>query len=37
LSVTLPHRIQLYLYDEALFGFRDYHSNAVTLGIRGQL
>jgi uncharacterized protein YhjY with autotransporter beta-barrel domain len=37
LSVTLPHRIQLYLYDEALFGFSDYHSNAVTLGIRGQL
>jgi uncharacterized protein YhjY with autotransporter beta-barrel domain len=36
LSVTLPYRIQLYVYDEALFGFSDYHSNAVTLGIRGQ-
>jgi len=36
LSVTLPHRIQLYLYDEALFGFSNYHSNSVTLGLRGQ-
>jgi uncharacterized protein YhjY with autotransporter beta-barrel domain len=35
-SVTLPHRVQAYVYDEALFGFSDYHSNAITLGVRGQ-
>lgn len=35
-SVTLAHRVQLFVYDEALFGYSDYHSNAVTLGVRGQ-
>jgi uncharacterized protein YhjY with autotransporter beta-barrel domain len=36
LSVTLARRVQAFVYDEALFGYNDYHSNAVTLGLRGQ-
>jgi uncharacterized protein YhjY with autotransporter beta-barrel domain len=36
LSVTLARRVQAFVYDEALFGYSDYHSNAVTLGVRGQ-
>ncbi len=35
--VTLAHRIQAFVYDEALFGYSKYHSNAVTVGVRGQL
>jgi outer membrane autotransporter protein len=35
-SVTLARRIQAFVYDEALFGYNDYHSNAVTLGARAQ-
>jgi uncharacterized protein YhjY with autotransporter beta-barrel domain len=36
LSVTLARRVQAFVYDEALFGYSDYHSNAVTVGVRGQ-
>ena len=36
LSVTLARRVQAFLYDEALFGFANYHSNSVALGIRSQ-
>jgi uncharacterized protein YhjY with autotransporter beta-barrel domain len=36
LSVTLARRVQAFVYDEILFGYRDYHSNAVTIGLRGQ-
>jgi len=35
-SVTLARRLQAFVYDEALFGYSDYHSNAVTIGVRGQ-
>jgi uncharacterized protein YhjY with autotransporter beta-barrel domain len=35
--VTLATRIQAFVYDEALFGYSNYHSNSVTLGVRGQL
>jgi uncharacterized protein YhjY with autotransporter beta-barrel domain len=35
-SVTLARRVQAFVYDEALFGYSAYHSNAVTLGVRGQ-
>ncbi len=36
LSVTLSHRVQAFVYDEVLFGYQDYHSNAITVGLRGQ-
>ncbi len=36
-SVTLAHRLQAFVYDEVLVGYRDYHSNTVTFGLRGQL
>ncbi|HZO22200.1 MAG TPA: autotransporter outer membrane beta-barrel domain-containing protein [Steroidobacteraceae bacterium] len=36
LSVTLAQRVQAFVYDEILFGYQDYHSNAVTIGLRGQ-
>ena len=35
-AVLLPHRLQLYLYDETLFGFANYRSNSVVIGLRGQ-
>jgi Autotransporter beta-domain len=37
LSATLAHRLQAYVYDEILFGYADYHSNTVSVGLRGQL
>jgi len=36
LSVTLANRVQAFVYDEVLFGYQNYHSNAVTIGLRGQ-
>lgn len=36
-SVTLPHRIQAFVYDEVLFGFANYRSNSVAFGARIQL
>jgi uncharacterized protein YhjY with autotransporter beta-barrel domain len=35
--VTLARRVQAYVFDEAQFGYSNYHSNSVTLGVRGQL
>jgi uncharacterized protein YhjY with autotransporter beta-barrel domain len=35
--VTLAGRVQAYVLDEVQFGYANYHSNAVTLGVRGQL
>jgi uncharacterized protein YhjY with autotransporter beta-barrel domain len=35
-STTLAHRIQAFVYDEVLFGYTDYHSNTVSLGLRAQ-
>jgi uncharacterized protein YhjY with autotransporter beta-barrel domain len=35
-SVTLAHRLQAFVYDEALFGFTNYHSNSIAIGLRGQ-
>jgi uncharacterized protein YhjY with autotransporter beta-barrel domain len=35
--VTLARRVQLFVFDEAQFGYSNYHSNSVTLGVRGQL
>jgi uncharacterized protein YhjY with autotransporter beta-barrel domain len=37
LSVTLAHRLQAFVYDEVLVGYTDYHSNTVSVGLRGQL
>jgi uncharacterized protein YhjY with autotransporter beta-barrel domain len=37
LSVALAHRIQAFVYDEMLFGFANYRSNSITLGVRVQL
>lgn len=34
--VTLARRVQAYVFDEAQFGYSKYHSNSVTLGVRGQ-
>lgn len=36
-SVALAHRIQAFVYDEMLFGFANYRSNSLTLGVRAQL
>jgi Autotransporter beta-domain len=36
LSVTLPGRLQAFVYDEVLFGFENYHANSVAIGVRGQ-
>ena len=36
LSATLAHRVQAFVYDEVLFGYSDYHSNTVSLGLRAQ-
>jgi uncharacterized protein YhjY with autotransporter beta-barrel domain len=35
--VTLARRVQAFVFDEAQFGYSKYHSNSVTLGVRGQL
>ena len=35
--VTLARRVQVFVFDEAQFGYSHYHSNSVTLGVRGQL
>jgi len=35
--VTLARRVQVFVFDEAQFGYSKYHSNSVTLGVRGQL
>jgi uncharacterized protein YhjY with autotransporter beta-barrel domain len=35
--VTLAQRVQVFVFDEAQFGYSKYHSNSVTLGVRGQL
>jgi len=35
--VTLARRVQVFLFDEAQFGYSKYHSNSITLGVRGQL
>jgi uncharacterized protein YhjY with autotransporter beta-barrel domain len=35
--VTLAQRVQAFVFDEAQFGYSKYHSNSVTLGVRGQL
>lgn len=35
-SVTLAHRVQAFVYDELLVGYTDYHSNTVSIGLRGQ-
>jgi uncharacterized protein YhjY with autotransporter beta-barrel domain len=35
--VTLARRVQAFVFDEAQFGYSNYHSNSVTLGVRGQL
>ena len=35
--VTLASRVQVFVFDEAQFGYSKYHSNSVTLGVRGQL
>jgi len=35
--VTLAGRVQAFVFDEAQFGYSNYHSNSVTLGVRGQL
>jgi uncharacterized protein YhjY with autotransporter beta-barrel domain len=37
LVVTLAQRVQVFVFDEAQFGYSRYHSNSVTLGVRGQL
>jgi uncharacterized protein with beta-barrel porin domain len=34
--VTLARRVQVFVFDEAQFGYSNYHSNSVTLGVRGQ-
>jgi len=34
--VTLAQRVQAFVFDEAQFGYSNYHSNSVTLGVRGQ-
>jgi uncharacterized protein YhjY with autotransporter beta-barrel domain len=34
--VTLARRVQAFVFDEAQFGYSNYHSNSVTLGVRGQ-
>jgi uncharacterized protein YhjY with autotransporter beta-barrel domain len=34
--VTLAGRVQVFVFDEAQFGYSNYHSNSVTLGVRGQ-
>lgn len=34
--VTLARRVQVYVFDEAQFGYSNYHSNSITLGVRGQ-
>jgi uncharacterized protein YhjY with autotransporter beta-barrel domain len=36
-TVTLARRVQAFVFDEAQFGYSKYHSNSVTLGVRGQL
>jgi uncharacterized protein YhjY with autotransporter beta-barrel domain len=36
LSVTLARRVQAFVFDEALFGYSRYHSNSITIGVRGQ-
>jgi Autotransporter beta-domain len=33
-SVTLARRIQAFIYDEALIGYDNYHSNSIALGAR---
>jgi uncharacterized protein YhjY with autotransporter beta-barrel domain len=35
--VTLAQRVQAFVFDEAQFGYANYHSNSVSLGVRGQL
>jgi uncharacterized protein YhjY with autotransporter beta-barrel domain len=35
--VTLAQRIQVFVLDEAQFGYSKYHSNSISLGVRGQL
>ena len=35
-STTLAHRVQAFVYDEVLFGYSNYHSNTVSLGLRAQ-
>ncbi len=35
-SVALPRRLQAFVYDEALVGYKDYRSNSVAVGFRGQ-
>jgi hypothetical protein len=35
-SVALPRRLQAFVYDEALVGYKDYRSNSVAVGVRGQ-
>jgi uncharacterized protein YhjY with autotransporter beta-barrel domain len=37
ISVTLARRVQAFVFDEALFGYSNYHSNSITLGVRAQL
>ncbi len=34
--VTLAGRVQAFVFDEAQFGYSNYHSNSVTIGVRGQ-
>ena len=34
--VTLARRIQVFVFDEAQFGYSNYHSNSISLGVRGQ-
>jgi outer membrane autotransporter protein len=36
LSVTLSRRVQAFVFDEALFGYSNYHSNSISLGVRAQ-
>jgi uncharacterized protein YhjY with autotransporter beta-barrel domain len=36
ISVTLARRVQAFVYDEALFGYSNYHSNSISLGVRAQ-
>lgn len=35
-SVLLARRLQAFVYDEALFGFANYRSNSISVGVRGQ-
>ncbi len=35
-AMLLAHRVQVYLYDETLFGFANYRSNSVVLGVRAN-